>query len=72
MRIPVSNNKLVAFTLAGALLTVVVAEALAMPGGLAQAGEQGDSPEASTSDASQRVAADAPMPNQNFTPAVQT
>jgi len=73
MRIPVPNNKLVAFTLAGALLTVVVAGALAMPGGgLAQAGEQGDSPGTSTSEASQQVAADAPTPNQDFTPAVQT
>ncbi|WP_318570991.1 hypothetical protein [Salinigranum marinum] len=73
MRIPVPNNKLVAFTLAGALLTTVVAGALAMPGGgLAQAGEQGDSPGTSTSDASQQVAADAPTPNQDFTPAVQT
>jgi len=73
MRIPVPNNKLVAFTLAGALLTAVVAGALAMPGGgLAQAGEQGDSPGTSTSEASQQVAADAPTPNQDFTPAVQT
>jgi len=73
MRIPVPDNKLVAFTLAGALLTAVVAGALALPGGgLAQAGEQGDSPGTSASDASQQVAADAPTPNQDFTPAVQT
>jgi len=73
MRIPVPNNKLVAFTLAGALLTAVVAGGLALPGvGLGQADEQSDSPETSASDASQQVAADAPTPNQNFTPAVQT
>ena len=73
MRVPVPNNKLVAFTLAGALLTAVVAGALAIPGGgLTQVGEQGDSPGTSASDASQQVAADAPTPNQDFTPAVQT
>ncbi|WP_197428045.1 hypothetical protein [Halogeometricum sp. CBA1124] len=73
MRIPVPNNKLVAFTLAGALLTAVVAGGLALPGvGLGQAGEQSDSPGTSASDASQQAAADAPTPNQDFTPAVQT
>ncbi|WP_257300423.1 hypothetical protein [Haloarchaeobius sp. FL176] len=73
MRIPVPNNKLVAFTLAGALLTAVVAGGLAMPGvGLGQDSEQADSPGASTSDASGQVASDAPTPNEGFTPAVQT
>lgn len=68
MRVPVPKNKLVAFTLVGALLTAGVAGALALPGGgLAQAGEQPNS-----SDASQQVTADAPTPNQEFTPAVQT
>lgn len=70
MRIPVPNNKLVAFTLVGALLTTVVAGALAVPGiGLAQIGEPADSDGAS---ASRQSAADAPEPNENFTPAVQT
>jgi hypothetical protein len=69
MRIPVPNNKLVAFTLAGALLTAIVAGGLAIPGdGLAQA----DSSSSNASDVSQEVAADAPTPNQEFTPAVQT
>jgi|GEM_PF-361818 len=73
MRIPVPNNKLVAFTLAGAFLTALVAGALAMPGGgLGQAGERSDSPGTSASDVSQQVAADAPTPNQDFTPAVRT
>ena len=73
MRIPVPNNKLVAFTLVGALLTAGVAGLLAMPGGgLAQSGEQTDSASTAPSDASQQVADDAPTPNQNFTPAVQT
>jgi len=73
MRIPVPNNKLVAFTLAGALLTAVVAGGLALPGvGLGQAGEQADSPGTPTPDAQQQVAADTPTPNENFTPAVQT
>jgi len=73
MRVPVPNNELVAFTLVGALLTTVVAGALALSGGgLALAGEQPDSPGTTASDASQMVAADAPTPNQDFTPAVQT
>jgi len=72
MRIPIPKNKLVAFTLVGALLTAGVAGALALPDiGLAQAGEQPDSLTA-TPDAAQQVAADAPTPNQDFTPAVQT
>jgi len=73
MRIPVPNNKLVAFMLAGALLTAVVAGGLALPGvGLGQSSEQPDSPGTSESDTSQQVASDAPTPNQDFTPAVQT
>jgi len=73
MRIPIPNNKLVAFTLVGALLTAGVAGALAFPGGgLAQSGEQTSSASAPASNASQQVAADAPTPNQNFTPGVQT
>ena len=72
MRVPVPKNKLVAFTLVGALLTVGVAGALALPGGLSQAGEQPDSPGTTASDASQQVGTDAPTPNQEFTPAVQS
>lgn len=73
MRIPVPNNKLVAFTLAGALLTAIVAGALAVPiNSLTQSGGQADQSGLTASDASQQVAADAPTPNQNFTPAVQT
>ncbi|GGK77069.1 MULTISPECIES: hypothetical protein [Haloarcula] len=69
MRIPVANNKLVTFTLAGAFLTALVAGGLAFPGvGLGQS----DSPGTSPSDASQQVASDAPTPNQDFTPTVQT
>ena len=73
MRVPVPKNKLVAFTLVGALLTAGVAGALALPGGgLAQAGEQPNSPDTPASESSQQVTADAPTPNQEFTPAVQT
>jgi hypothetical protein len=73
MRVPVPKNKLVAFTLVGALLTAGVAGALALPGGgLAQAGEQSDSAGSTASNTPQQVAADAPTPNQDFTPAVQT
>ncbi|PAU81514.1 hypothetical protein CK500_14555 [Halorubrum salipaludis] len=69
MRIPVPNNRLVAFTLAGALLTTVVAGGLAFPGiGL---GQPADSVSDDTNGA-QQVGADAPTPNQDFTPAVQT
>ena len=72
MQVPVPTNKLVAFTLAGALLTAIVAGALAMPGGgLTQSVEQ-DPAGTTTSDASQQLASDAPTPNQDFTPAVQT
>ncbi|MDQ2074928.1 hypothetical protein RBH20_20610 [Haloarcula sp. H-GB4] len=73
MRVPVPKNKLVAFTLVGALLTAGVAGSLALPGGgLAQTGEQPNSPDTPGSDDSQQVTADAPTPNQEFTPAVQT
>ncbi|MDQ2074903.1 hypothetical protein RBH20_20480 [Haloarcula sp. H-GB4] len=73
MRVPVPKNTLVAFTLVGALLTAGVAGALAIPGGgLAQVGEQDDSPGSTASDAAQQAASDAPTPNQEFTPAVQT
>lgn len=69
MRIPVPTNRLVAFTLAGALLTTVVAAGLAFPGfGLGQPAEPSSDQPAD----SQQVAADAPTPNQGFTPAVQT
>ncbi|TKX71994.1 hypothetical protein EXE40_05815 [Halorubrum sp. GN11GM_10-3_MGM] len=70
---PVPNNKLVAFTLVGALLTAGVAGALALPGGgLAQVGEQPNSPGTTASDASQQAASGVPTPNEDFTPAVQT
>lgn len=70
MRFPVPNNRLVMFTLAGALLTAAVAGALAVPeSGLIQIGDSTDSGETA---APQQVATDAPEPNENFTPAVQT
>ena len=73
MRVPVPTNRLVAFTLAGALLTAVVAGGLAFPGLIP--GVSTDSPGDATSadtDVTQRLAADAPEPNQDFTPDVQT
>lgn len=71
MRLPVPTNKLVAFTLAGALLTALVAGALALPiGGVTQA--DGPTTPSATPDASAQLGADAPTPNQGFTPAVQT
>lgn len=67
MNVPVPRNRLVAFTLAGALLTMAVAAGLALPG-------VGPSPTAeSTGDTSGPTAnTDAPEPAQNFTPDVQT
>jgi len=69
MRIPVPNDRLVAFTLAGALLTAVVAGGLAFPDlGLGQqVGAGGDD-----AGGPPQAGADAPAPNENFTPAVQT
>lgn len=73
MRIPVPTNKLVAFTLAGALLTMVVAGGLAVPGlGLASPSDTASAATGTNGSVAQQVAADAPTPNQNFTPAVQT
>jgi hypothetical protein len=69
MRIPVPTNRLVAFTLVGALLTTLVATGLALPQlGLNQVGDDLDDDHSEA----QQVAADAPAPNENFTPAVQT
>ena len=69
MRIPLPTNRLVAITLAGALLTMVVAGGLAFPGlglGSLSDGDIG----VTTGD--QQAAGDAPQPNESFTPAVQT
>lgn len=72
MRIPVPKNELVALTLAGALLTAVVAGALAFPiPGVTAAGDSGEDSGVAPAGASQ-AAADVPTPNQNFSPAVQT
>ncbi|WP_434529931.1 hypothetical protein ACODNH_00420 (plasmid) [Haloarcula sp. NS06] len=69
MRLPVPNNRLVAFTLVGALLTTLVAGGLAFPGlGLGQLAD----PVSDDINGPQQVGADAPTPNQDFTPAVQT
>ena len=72
MRLPIPKNKLVAFTLAGALLTAVIAGGLAfpIPGVTAPGNTAGDSGTQSTG--APQSAADAPTPNQDFTPAVQT
>ena len=72
MRLPIPKNRLVAFTLAGALLTAVIAGGLAfpIPGVTAPGDTAGDSGTQSTG--APQSAADAPTPNQDFTPAVQT
>ncbi|RXK48665.1 hypothetical protein [Halorientalis pallida] len=70
MRLPIPTNRLVAFTLAGALLTAVLAVALGAPvGGIASPDDPttGDSTPANA-----QTTGDAPAPNENFTPAVQT
>ncbi|MEF8783572.1 MAG: hypothetical protein V5A39_04805 [Haloarculaceae archaeon] len=62
MRLPLPSNRLVQLTLVGALLTVVVAAGLALPADQTPiTGEQ-------TTDG--QVDANAPTPNQKFTPAV--
>jgi hypothetical protein len=71
MRLPIPKNKLVAFTLAGALLTAVIAGGLAFPiPGVTAGDTAGDSGTQSTG--APQSATDAPTPNQDFTPAVQT
>jgi hypothetical protein len=70
MRLPIPTNRLVAFTLAGAFLTAMLALALGAPvGGLASPDDPttGDSTPTNA-----QPSGDAPTPNQNFTPAVQT
>jgi hypothetical protein len=62
MRLPLPSNRLVQLTLVGALLTVVVAAGLALPADQTPiTGEQ-------TTDS--QIDANAPTPNQEFTPAV--
>jgi len=69
MRIPLPTNRLVAMTLAGALLTMVVAGGLAFPGlGLASLSDD----DTGVTAGDQQTAGDAPQPNESFTPAVQT
>jgi len=65
MRIPVPTNRLVSLTLAGAVLTGVVALALAAPG-------LGLGVDSLTDDENPTAASDAPTPNEDFTPAVGT
>jgi hypothetical protein len=73
MRMPVPTNKLVAFTLIGALLTTVVAGALAAPGGgIAGFADGTNGTDVGEGTGSQVTSADAPTPNENFTPEVQT
>lgn len=73
MRVPIPKNRLVALTLAGALLTAVVAGALAFPAlGLAQSDDAGDEAGNTGSSAAPQAVSDAPTPNQHFTPAVLT
>lgn len=67
MRIPVPTNRLVAFTLVGAVLTGVVAVGLAVPGLFPAT----DGDDTATDAGTTTVAADAPTPNPDFTPAVQ-
>lgn len=73
MRVPVPKNRLVAFTLAGAVLTAVVAGGLAFPiPGVTQSGGPGDGSGDPASAETPQAVADAPTPNGEFTPAVQT
>ncbi|MFB6170807.1 MAG: hypothetical protein ABEJ06_06625 [Haloarculaceae archaeon] len=67
MRVPLPRNRLVALALLGALLTGAVSLGLASPALWSGA----DAPDAGGA-ASQQLANDAPTPNADFTPAVQT
>jgi len=71
MRLPIPKNRLVAFTLVGALLTTVVAGALAFPGLGLVADRDSSAPSVDVS-TSEQIADDAPTPNRDFTPAVRT
>jgi hypothetical protein len=62
MRLPVPSNRLVQLTLVGALLTVVVAAGLALPAD--------QTPIRDEQTTGGQVDANAPTPNQEFTPAV--
>ena len=82
MRIPVPTNKIVIFTLVGALLTTLAAGGLAapsalngaLPGGIAESSllTQGGSENAGSSAAQPTAAPQTPEPKENFTPAVET
>jgi len=65
MRTPVPTNRLVSLTLAGAVLTSFVALALAAPG-------LGVGIDSLADNENPTVASDAPAPNEDFTPAVQS
>jgi Skp family chaperone for outer membrane proteins len=69
MNVPVPNNRLIALTLVGGLLTAFVATGLAFPGALS--GVTTDSIAVTNGD-SATLASDAPEPNESFTPAVKT
>lgn len=71
MRLPVPKNRLVAFTLAGALLTAVVAGGLAFPIPGVTSGDAASESGDSASTGVPQAASDAPTPNPDFTPAVQ-
>lgn len=73
MNVPVPTNTIVALTLVGALLTGLVAGLLVVPiGGVFENGGNGETPVDSGANVSAQLSADAPTPNQGFTPAVQT
>lgn len=65
MRIPVPRNRLVALTLVGVVLTGGLSVALASPALIPDADEGAD-------DGDPGLAADAPAPNENFTPDVRS
>ena len=68
MNVPVPRNRLVALTVFGVVLTGVVSATLASPTLLL--GDGGATDDAGQD--SNALASDAPTPNENFTPAVQS
>jgi len=73
VRVPLPRNRLVALTLAGAVLTALVAAGLAFPvPGVTQAADSDSGPTDATPESGSQAAAPAPTPNADFTPAVQS
>lgn len=70
MRSPIPKNKILLFTLMGAVLTGLIAVGLAYPDLATSSIGDGDGDEPTAEDRGVETVADTPEPNQNFTPQV--